>query len=85
MTPSPSPYFSYLLRLWLAGDDDQPEWRLALTDSQSDQIRGFPNLEALAAFLQARMEEAQAGESGKRSASPESSSGEDALTHPNKH
>ena len=59
MTPSPSPYFSYLLRLWLAGDDDQPEWRLALTDPQTGETRGFASLEALTAFLQARMEAAK--------------------------
>ena len=64
MPTHPSPYFSYLLRLWLAGDDDQPEWRLSLTDSQSDQTRAFTSLEALTAFLQASMDDAQNGEVG---------------------
>jgi hypothetical protein len=80
MPASPSPYFSYLLRLWLAGDDDQPEWRLALTEPQTDLTRGFASLEALTAFLQARMDEAQSGEAGKPPALPESSSGDGIST-----
>jgi hypothetical protein len=74
----PSPYFSYLLRVWLAGDDDQPEWRLALTDPQTGQATGFASLEALTNFLQGKMDEAQPGEAGKPPTSPESSSGEGA-------
>ncbi len=58
MPVSPSPYFSYLLRLWLAGDDDLPEWRLVLTDPQTDQTVGFASLETLMAFLRERMEAA---------------------------
>jgi len=58
MTNSPLPHFSYLLRLWLAGDDDQPEWRLALIEPQTGEQHGFTCPEALAAFLQARMEAA---------------------------
>ncbi len=57
MPDSPSPYFSYLLRLWLAGDNDQPEWRLALIDPQTDQAVGFASLETLIEFLRERMEE----------------------------
>ncbi len=77
MPTSPSPYFSYLLRLWLAGDNDRPEWRLALTDPQTDQMCGFPSLEALTAFLQARMEAAQNPQAGERTATPTSCSEED--------
>jgi hypothetical protein len=71
MPTSPSPYFSYLLRLWLAGDDDLPEWRLALTDPETGQALGFANLEALATFLRAKMGEAPAGEAGKPTGSTE--------------
>jgi len=58
MSPSASPYFSYLLRLWLAGNDDQPEWRLALIDPQTGEQHGFTSLEALTTLLQTRMDEA---------------------------
>jgi hypothetical protein len=51
MTPSPSPYFSYLLRLWLAGDDDHPQWRAVLIDPRTSEQHGFASLEALFAFL----------------------------------
>jgi len=57
MSSSPPPYLSYLLRLWLAGDTDQPQWRAALIDPQTGERRGFANLEALTAYLQARMDE----------------------------
>jgi hypothetical protein len=58
MSISTSAYFSYLLRLWLAGDDDQPEWRAALIDPQTGQRQGFASLEALFAFLLERTGEA---------------------------
>ena len=58
MPTTTSAYFSYLLRLWLAGDDGQPEWRLALIDPQTGEQHGFASLEALTTFLQTRMEAA---------------------------
>jgi hypothetical protein len=56
-TSSASPYLSYLLRLWQAGDNDQPQWSAALIDPQTGERYGFSNLEALTAHLHARMEE----------------------------
>jgi hypothetical protein len=44
--------------MWLAGDNSQPEWRLALIDPQTGERLGFASLEALMEFLQARMEAA---------------------------
>jgi len=58
MVTSGSTHFSYLLRLWLAGDNYQPEWRLALIDPQTGEQHGFTTLEALTVFLQARLEQA---------------------------
>jgi hypothetical protein len=56
MSTSTAPYFSYLLRLWLAGNEGQPEWRLALIDPQTNEQHGFASLEALTTFLQTRMQ-----------------------------
>lgn len=77
MPAIPSPYFSFLLRLWLAGDNDQPEWRLTLTDPQTDQTCGFASLETLMAFLRVRMEAAQNPQAGEQTATPTSCSEED--------
>lgn len=71
MVNTPSPYLSYLLRLWLAGDDDQPDWRLALVDPQTGEARGFASLEELTAFLQARMEVPTSTDSEGRATPPD--------------
>ncbi len=42
-------YVSYLLRLWK--DSDTTSWRASLQPVPSDERLGFPNLEALFAFL----------------------------------
>ena len=55
--PLTSPNISYILRLWQAGDNDSQQWRAALIDPQTDERRGFSDLEALTAHLQARMKE----------------------------
>ena len=47
-----SQYISYLLRLWLAGDGDHPQWRVSLEDPHSGQVRGFSDLEEMLGFLQ---------------------------------
>jgi hypothetical protein len=57
MSSSPPPYLSYVLRLWLAGDNDLPEWRLVLIDPQTGERCGFASLDALTDYLQARMNE----------------------------
>jgi hypothetical protein len=57
MPSSTPPFLSYLLRLWLAGDNDHPQWRIALIDPQASEKRCFASLEDLVAFLQAMMVE----------------------------
>jgi hypothetical protein len=44
-------YFSYLLRLWLAGDEGQLHWRASLEDPHSGERIGFDHLELLYQFL----------------------------------
>jgi hypothetical protein len=70
MPTTTSAYFSYLLRLWLAGDDDRSEWRIALIDPQTGERRGFISLEALTAFLQTRMEAATSSQAMNFIATP---------------
>ena len=57
MTGSAPLYLSYLLRLWLAGDGDQPQWRFSLEDPLSGERFGFNNLEELVEFLRQKIEE----------------------------
>jgi hypothetical protein len=51
----PQGYFSYLLRVWLAGDGDQPHWRASLEDTHTSERRGFATLEAMCEFLHQRI------------------------------
>lgn len=44
--------FSFLLRVWLAGDGSQPQWRASLENIRTGERRGFTSLEALSEFLQ---------------------------------
>ena len=44
-------YLSYLLRLWLMEDGDQPQWRAALEDPRTGQLISFASLEELFVFL----------------------------------
>ena len=44
-------YIAYLLRLWLAGDGNQPEWRASLEDPRNGQVKGFSTLEEMLEFL----------------------------------
>ncbi|RPJ04209.1 MAG: hypothetical protein EHM37_23555 [Deltaproteobacteria bacterium] len=46
-----SNYKAYLLRLWLAGDGDQPEWRASLEDPGTGEVRGFSDLDEMVEFL----------------------------------
>lgn len=50
MNASPN-YMAYLLRLWLAGDGDQPEWRASLEDPGTGEVRGFSDLEEMVSYL----------------------------------
>jgi len=59
LTPAqPLRYLSYLLRYW---EEREPKpgqpamWRFSLEDVETGERRGFANLEALVAFLQAKM------------------------------
>ena len=44
-------YQAYLLRLWLAGDDDTAVWRASLEDPHTGERRGFADVSSLLAFL----------------------------------
>lgn len=59
MSSPMQPYVSYLLRLWLAGDAGQPQWRASLEDSRTGQVCGFANLEALFSFIEQILVEEQ--------------------------
>jgi hypothetical protein len=45
-------YFSYLLRLWLPGDEGEVSWHASLDDPRTGERLGFPSLEALFDYLQ---------------------------------
>ncbi len=49
---------AYMLRFWKVGSSDPecaPTWRFSLEDPHSGQKMGFADLEALVAFLKAKM------------------------------
>ena len=46
-----SRYFSYLLRIWLAGDGSHAQWRASLEDTRSGERKGFSSLEALFDYM----------------------------------
>lgn len=58
MTKEQAPYFSFLLRLWRAGNDRKPVWRASLESPHSGERLGFANLGELFAYLEARIKEA---------------------------
>lgn len=45
-------YRSYLLRLWLAKEQDQTVWRASLENPHTGERLGFATLERLFAFLE---------------------------------
>jgi hypothetical protein len=45
--------FSFLLRVWRAGDGEPPDWRASVEDIRTGERRGFASLEELCAFIQA--------------------------------
>jgi hypothetical protein len=45
-------YRSYLLRLWLAGNGDTPEWRMSLEDVITHERHSFAKLGTMFAFLE---------------------------------
>lgn len=44
-------YLSYLLRIWIAGDGQHPQWRASLQNPLTGEQKGFSNLEELTAHL----------------------------------
>jgi hypothetical protein len=44
-------YLAYLLRIWQVKVAGQLVWRASLEDPHTGERRGFPNLDALIAFL----------------------------------
>ncbi len=44
-------YYSYLLRVWLAGDGNQPHWRASLENTHTGIRIGFASLKALCDYL----------------------------------
>jgi hypothetical protein len=56
MDPSEPTYLSFLLRLWQVGRGEEGVWRMMLESPQTRELWTFSSLEALTAFLQARME-----------------------------
>ena len=50
-------YQAYLLRLWREGEGDGAAvWRFSLEDSRTGAQRGFPDFDALIAFLADQLE-----------------------------
>ncbi len=46
-------YLAYMLRLWQAGSDDDPDgWRVSLESPHTAERQGFTNLAQLFAFLE---------------------------------
>jgi hypothetical protein len=45
-------YFSYLLRIWHRGSQEDPIWRVMLEDPHSREVFGFDGLDAFINFLQ---------------------------------
>jgi hypothetical protein len=45
------PYYSFLLRLWLAGGAERPLWHVSLENPHTREVLGFDDLETLLAYL----------------------------------
>jgi hypothetical protein len=65
MSDSRKAYFSYLLRMWRAGDETDGEWRASMENAQTGEREVFSGVEAVVDFIRQ-----QAGETsdpqGKR-------------------
>jgi hypothetical protein len=44
--------YSFIMRVWQAGDGERPQWRASLENTQTGERRGFASLEDLATFIQ---------------------------------
>ena len=51
-------YFSFVLRLWRAGNDKEPVWRASLNNALTQELVGFAGLEEMCAYLEAQIKEA---------------------------
>ena len=51
MTTMMGRYLAYLLRIWQIKDAGQVVWHASLEDPHTGERQGFPNLNALIAFL----------------------------------
>jgi hypothetical protein len=58
MTPHRPRYLAYMLRLWQAGDDEEPSWRVSLESPHTGERHGFAGLAQLVAFLEEQTEAA---------------------------
>ena len=51
-------YFSFVLRLWRAGNDEEPVWRASLNNALTQELLGFAGLKEMVAYLEAQIKEA---------------------------
>ena len=51
MKQSTSAYYSYLMRLWLVGDESPTGWRASLENSRTGERVGFASIVELFDFL----------------------------------
>ncbi len=49
-------YFSYLLRVWLAEEGSQPQWRASLEDPLTGERQGFSSLEDVCRYLKRQIQ-----------------------------
>jgi|WetSurMetagenome_2_1015567.scaffolds.fasta_scaffold2124107_1 hypothetical protein len=59
-------YFSYLLRMWLAGDGCQPQWRVSLENARTGERIGFASLAAMCEYLEEQIRFENRPKEGKR-------------------
>ncbi|MEW5828704.1 MAG: hypothetical protein AB1846_07420 [Chloroflexota bacterium] len=55
----PSPYRSFLLRLWMEDARSKTPWRIVLIDIQTGSRRGFVDFTKLAEFLEGELPDEQ--------------------------
>lgn len=51
MEEHPRQYFSYLLRVWQAENDERGIWRASLEDSRTGKVVVFKDLQRMSIFL----------------------------------
>lgn len=52
-------YLAYLLRIWQVNDAGKFAWRASLEDPHTGERQGFPNFDALIAFLWEQVSQGQ--------------------------